>query len=125
MLEYRRADRVSVLIQQEISDILQHQIKDPRVGFCTVTHVDVSDDLKHARIRVSIMGDDEQCQISMAGLESATGFIRREIGRRMSLRHTPEIRFVLDKSVDHILTIDKLLREITVEEQSVEDLSEE
>ena len=115
MLDYKRTDRISALMQREISDILQRQIKDPRVGFCTVTHVEVSADLRHAKVRVSIMGDEAQCQSSMAGLKNATGFIRREIGQRLSLRYTPEIRFIQDKSVDYILTVDKLLKEIEIE----------
>jgi ribosome-binding factor A len=116
MLDYKRTDRIGALMQREISDILQRQIKDPRVGFCTVTHVEVSNDLRHAKVRVSIMGDETQCQNSMAGLKNAAGFVRREIGQRLSLRYTPEIRFIRDKSVDYILTIDKLLKEIETED---------
>jgi ribosome-binding factor A len=112
MLSYKRTDRIGALMQREISDILQNQIKDPRVGFCTVTHVEVSADLRHSKVHVSVMGDENQCQTSMAGLENAAGFIRREIGQRLSLRYTPEIRFIRDKSVDHILNVDKLLKEI-------------
>ncbi|HIE27245.1 TPA: 30S ribosome-binding factor RbfA [Candidatus Poribacteria bacterium] len=115
MLDYKRTDRIGALMQREISDILQRQIKDPRVGFCTVTHVEVSNDLRHAKVRVSIMGDENQRQNSMAGLKNAAGFIRREIGQRLSLRYTPEIRFIRDKSVDYILTVDKLLKEIETE----------
>jgi len=117
MLDYKRTDRIGALMQREISDILQREIKDPRVGFCTVTHVEVSSDLRHAKARVSIMGDETQCQNSMAGLKNAAGFIRREIGQRLSLRYNPEIRFILDKSTDYILTVDKLLKEIETEER--------
>ena len=116
MLDYKRTDRIGALMQREISDILQRQIKDPRVGFCTVTHVEVSSDLRHAKVHVSIMGDETQHQSSMAGLKNAAGFIRREIGQRLSLRYTPEIRFIRDKSVDYILTVDKLLKEIETED---------
>jgi len=115
MLGYKRTDRISALMQREISDILQNEIKDPRVGFCTVMNVEVSADLRHAKVHVSIMGDEAKCQSSMAGLENAAGFIRREIGQRLSLRYTPEIRFIRDKSVDYILTVDKLLKEIKTE----------
>jgi ribosome-binding factor A len=116
MSDYKRTDRIGALMQREISDILQRQIKDTRVGFCTVTHVEVSNDLRHAKVRVSVMGDETQCQNSMTGLENAAGFIRREIGQRLSLRYTPEIRFIRDKSVDYILTIDKLLKGIETED---------
>jgi ribosome-binding factor A len=111
VLEYRRADRLGDLIQREIGDILHRRIKDPRIGFCTITRVDVSDDLRHAKIRVSIMGTENQQKSTLAGLKSATGFIRREIGRRITLRHTPEIVFVLDRSVDHSFRVAQLIKE--------------
>ena len=111
MLQYRRADRLGDLIQREISDILHRQIKDPRIGFCTIMRVDVSDDLCHAKIYVSIMGTESQQKNTLAGLKSATGFIRRAIGHRIKLRHTPEIVFLLDKSVDHSIHIAKLIEE--------------
>ena len=117
MFDYKRVDRVGALMQREISEIIHRQVKDPRVGSCSVTRVDVSDDLRHSKVRISVLGDEEQCQLTMAGLENAAGFIRREIGKRLSLRHTPEIRFVLDKSVDHILTVDRLLKEAGLEEE--------
>ena len=111
MLQYKRSDRLGDLIQREICDILQRQIKDPRVGFCTIMRVDMSDDLRHAKVRVSIMGDEDQKKSTLAGLKSATGFIRREIGHRITLRHTPTIVFVLDKSVDHSVRIAQLIDE--------------
>lgn len=111
MLQYKRSDRLGDLIQKEVCDILHRQIKDPRVGFCTVLRVDVSEDLRHAKVRVSIMGDEAQQRNTLKGLKSATGFIRREIGRRIMLRHTPEIVFVMDKSVDHSIRIAQLIEE--------------
>jgi ribosome-binding factor A len=111
VLQYRRADRLGDLIQREISDILQRQIKDPRIGFCTIMRVKVSDDLRHAKVYASIMGTESQQKSTLAGLKSATGFIRREIGRRIALRHTPEIVFVLDRSVDHSFRIAQLIEE--------------
>lgn len=111
MLQYKRSDRLGDLIQREVSEILHRQIKDPRVGFCTVMRVDVSEDLRHAKVGVSIMGTESQQKSALTGLKSATGFIRREIGRRVSLRHTPEIVFALDESVNHSIRIAELLRE--------------
>jgi ribosome-binding factor A len=111
MLDYRRADRLGDLIQREISDILQRRIKDPRIGFCTILRVDVSRDLRHAKVFVSIMGTEDQQKDTLAGLKSATGFIRREIGSRIMLRHTPEIVFRIDRSVDHSLRIAQLIKE--------------
>lgn len=111
MSHYKRSDRLGDLIQREISDILHRRIKDPRIGFCTIMRVDVSDDLRHAKVRVSIMGTESQQKSTLAGLKSARGFIRREIGRRIALRHTPEIVFVLDKSVVESLRIAQLISE--------------
>jgi ribosome-binding factor A len=111
MLDYRRANRLGDLIQREISDILQRRIKDPRIGFCTILRVDVSRDLRHAKVFVSIMGTEDQQKDTLAGLKSATGFIRREIGSRIMLRHTPEIVFRIDRSVDHSIRIAQLIKE--------------
>ena len=98
-------------MQKELSDILLRQIKDPRIGFCTILRVDVSDDLRYAKAHVSIMGTESQKKSTLTGLKSARGFIRREIGNRISLRHTPEISFVLDRSVEESLRIAKLIEE--------------
>jgi len=117
MFDYKRTDRVGAMMQREISEIIYRQVKDPRVGVCSVTRVDVSDDLRHAKVRISVIGDEEQCELTMVGLENAAGFIRREIGKRLSLRHTPEIQFLLDKSADYILTVDRLLKEAGLEEE--------
>ncbi len=111
MLQYKRSDRLGDLMQRELSDILQRQIKDPRIGFCTIIRVDVSDDLRYARAHVSIMGTESQKKSTLAGLKSARGFVRREIGNRISLRHTPEISFVLDRSVEESLRIAQLIEE--------------
>ena len=136
MLQYKRSDRLGDLIQREISDILHRRIKDPRIGFCTIVRVDMSDDLRHAKIRVSIMGSESQQKSTLAGLKSASGFIRREVGRKIALRHTPEIVFVLDKSVEQSFRIAQLLEEekelleeeeeeIKEEEQEIEEEKQE
>lgn len=125
MIENRRQDRVSALIQRELSEVIQHVVKDPRVAFCTVTHVEVSADLKYVNVKVSVIGDSEQKEASLVGLKSATGFIRREISRRLALRYSPELRFSLDDSVDHILKIDGLLKEIKTEEDVQENSAQD
>ena len=111
MLHYKRSDRLGDLMQRELSDILHRQIKDPRIGFCTIIRVDVSDDLRYAKVYVSIMGTDSQKKSTLTGLKSASGYIRREVGNRISLRHTPEISFVLDRSVEESLRIARLIEE--------------
>lgn len=109
---HQRPERVGEAIKEEISDILRNEIKDPRIGFVSVVEVEVSPDLRHAKVYVSVLGDDEARVQSLKGLESATGFIRSEIGRRIRLRHTPEILFRLDKSIEHGVKIARLLNEI-------------
>jgi len=111
VLQYKRSERLGDLIQQELGDIMLRRIKDPRIGFCTIVKVEVSDDLRHVKVYVSTMGDESQQKKTLAGLKSAAGFIRREIGRRIELRHTPEISFKLDKSVVQSIRIAKLINE--------------
>ncbi len=108
----RRTDRVSVLIQRELSDIIQRELRDPRVGFCTVSQVEVSPDLRYADVKVSVVGDKKQKRNSITGLKSAAGFLRREVVQRIGLRHAPELRFELDDSVDQLMQIDRLLKRI-------------
>ena len=118
MLENRRQDRVGALIQRELSEIIHRVVKDPRIAFCTITHVDVSSDLKYVDVNVSVIGDIEDKEDTLAGLKSASGFIRREISRRLALRYSPELRFSLDDSVDHLMKIDGLLKQIEDEDVS-------
>ena len=118
----RRISRVAALIQQEVSLMLLHDIKDDRVGagMVSVTEVDVSGDLQHAKIYVSIYGTDEARVETMAGLKSATGYVRRELGRRVRLRRTPEVIFIEDRGLergDRMLT---LLNQLSQERQSKE-----
>ncbi len=118
----RRVSRVASLIQQEVSLMVLHEIKDDRVGagMVSVTDVDVSGDLQHAKIYVSIYGTDEAREETMAGLKSATGYVRRELGKRVRLRRTPEVIFIEDRGIergDRILT---LLNQLSQERQSKE-----
>lgn len=107
-----RVERVAEAIRSEVADILAREIKDPRLGFATVTDVEVSDDLRHVKVFVSVMGDRAQVDETMAALESATGFVRSEIGRRVRLRHTPEITFRYDTSIKRGARVFELLKEI-------------
>ncbi len=113
----RRTDRVSVLIQRELSDIIQRELKDPRVTFCTISQVEVSADLRYADVKVSVIGDKKQKRNSIIGLRNAAGFLRREVVQRIGLRHAPELRFELDDSVDQLMRIDRLLKQIHTQEE--------
>lgn len=112
MLRYKRSVRVGDLMREEIADILMHKIKDPRIGFVTVTGVEVSDDLRHAKTFVSIYKEEGR-ETTLKAIESAKGFIRRELGKRMRLRFLPELIFRLDKSIEYGNKIDRILKEIS------------
>lgn len=122
MLQHKRSDRISEAMQVELSDILRKEVKDPRVSeFCTIMKVELSEDLRHAKVYVSIMGDESQQKKSLIGLKNATGFIRREIGQRIQLRHTPELVFVLDKSIDYSFEIERLIKDFNKENDKLGD----
>ena len=94
-------------------DIIQHELKDPRIGFVSITTVRMSPDLRSARVRVSVLGDESQQRDSLSGLRSATGVIRRQLGRRLqNLKFAPELRFEIDPSIEYSVHISKRLREI-------------
>ncbi len=112
-----RVERLQELIKEELGSILQREIKDPRVGFASITAVRVSNDKSHVKIYISVLGDEQQKQDTMAGLESAKGFIRREIGRRVRLRHTPEIHFYPDTSLEEGMRVISLLNQINTQKE--------
>ncbi len=112
MAKQLRIEKLQELIKQEMSKMLLTDLKDPRIGFVTVTDVEMTGDLREAKIYVSIMGGAEQVKSSFEGLNSALGFVRREIGQRVRLRFTPEISFALDTSLDYGDHIQKLLLQV-------------
>ncbi len=109
-MDFKRADKVGELIQEEISSLLLRRIKDPRIGFVTLTRVKVTDDLKAARVFYSVIGGEQEKKSSREGLDSATGFIRRELGRRLRLRYTPELIFIFDDSLEYGDHIEQLIQ---------------
>jgi ribosome-binding factor A len=126
MATNRRVSRVAELIKREVSQMLINGIKDDRVGsgMVSVTDVDVSGDLQHAKIFVSIYGTDEAKVETMAGLKSATGFVRSELGARMRLRRTPEVIFIEDHSIERGSKVLSLLNRLQ-QERPQEDLPED
>jgi ribosome-binding factor A len=109
MSEYRR-DRLADRIRSEVAGMIESELKDPRIGFTTVTRVELSADLRRARILVSVLGDERQRQETLSGLVSATGYVRHEVGRRLRVRHVPELSFALDRSLDEAEHIEELLQ---------------
>ncbi len=116
MQQYRRIDRLGDQIREEIADIIARKLKDPRVGFVTVTAVYVSEDLRHAKVFVSIYGDEKTQAETMKGLNSAAGFVRGEIGRRIKIKFTPDIVFKQDTSLEKAAYVLDILGHIKKEE---------
>lgn len=111
-MQGRRLGRLGGQIQEEISDIIARKLKDPRVGFVTLTGVKVSPDLSYASVYVSVMGSQQEIDNTLAGLEGAKSFIRSELARRLSVKHTPELRFHLDDSLAKGAHIDEILKHL-------------
>ncbi|HTN42896.1 MAG TPA: 30S ribosome-binding factor RbfA [Nitrospiria bacterium] len=110
MVEYKRSERVGDQIRMEIADILMTKVKDPRVGFVTVTSVEVSEDLRNAKVFISVLGPD--AARSFQGLEKARSFIRSELGRRLKLRFVPELSFHEDHTAEEAAKIFKLMEKV-------------
>ncbi|MGH7579919.1 MAG: 30S ribosome-binding factor RbfA [Gemmatimonadales bacterium] len=113
----RRPEQVAGTIRQVIADALAREVRDPRVGVVTVTGVLVTNDLSHARVMVSVPGDDAEKAKAMQGLQSAAGFLRTRAARSLTTRTVPELHFELDKGVEHAARIEELLASIRREEQ--------
>ncbi|OHE23671.1 MAG: ribosome-binding factor A [Syntrophus sp. GWC2_56_31] len=118
MSSFKRADRVADLIKMEIADLLLKTIKDPRIGSVTITGVKVTDDLRTARIFFVEMGKDTCSTVVLTGLGKAAGFLRRELSRRLQLRHVPELLFTYDPSFAYGNRIESLLMEIHREKEN-------
>ncbi len=110
----RRQERVGELIREEISELLRREVRDPRLtGFISVTEVVTSPDLRHAKVYVSIMGTEEEKIQVEKGLAAASGFIRKNLGERLSLRYTPELSFHRDDSIERGSHLLQLIKEVT------------
>ena len=114
----KRLSRIAEEIKRVVSQLIQREIKDPRISPLTsITKVEVTNDLSYAKIYISVMGNDEDKENTLTGLKSAKGFIRREIGNRIDLRHAPEPVFYLDESIEQSLYISKLIDEVNREDK--------
>jgi ribosome-binding factor A len=111
-MKSRRQIQVADEIREIMSVLLQRELKDPRIGFVTITEVDVTSDFKYAKIFVSVMGTPEEKRDTMTALTSSRGFVRRELASRMTIRFVPEITFKLDQSIEHSDNINRLLNEL-------------
>jgi ribosome-binding factor A len=113
-----RQEKLGELIAVELSDLLRTRVKDPRVGFASITHVEVSGDLRHAKVFVSVMGSTEEKAATLQGLRHATGFLRHELATRLVIRYMPEIVFKLDTSIEEGARILELINKIEQEEKA-------
>ena len=108
----RRTDRLGHQLRVELAELLSRQVKDPRIGFVTVTRVELTADLHHARVFVSVLGSPEEQESSIEGLSAAAGFLRHETGHRLALRRVPEMTFILDPGAEAGERIEMLLQEM-------------
>lgn len=113
-----RSGRVAEEIKKELSYMLQTDMKDPRIGFVTITGVEVTTDLSQAKVYLSVFGDDAQRQDSLKVLSGAAGYMRTELGKKIRLRHIPELIFKIDSSIDYAQKIEKLISKINEEKKS-------
>jgi len=114
----KRREQVAETVRQVIADALVSEVRDPRVGFVTVTRVEVSSDLAHAVVGVSVMGEESDKTKALEGLTSAAGFLRGKLTRALRTRVVPELRFQLDKGVEHAARIETLLADLRREDQA-------
>jgi ribosome-binding factor A len=107
----RRAERLAEEIREQVARMIASDLKDPRLGFVTVTRVELAHDLGHARIHVGVLGSEAEREKSLQALRQASGFVRRELGKRLRIRHTPEVDFRYDKGLDATDRVARLLDE--------------
>lgn len=120
--EFSRTRRLGEQIQRELAELIQRELQDPRVGFVTVSAVDVSRDLAHARVYITEMGESSHRDETLNALNHAAGFLRRELGRRLSVRHVPDLKFTYDISIERGAHLESLIEQaVSKEDQSTED----
>lgn len=107
-----RPNRIADQMREELAQLMRDELKDPRIGFASVVKVEVAPDLRVAKVFISVLGDAEAKKSTLKGLESAAGFLRGEIGNRLRLRFAPELRFILDESIEHGARIAALLNQV-------------
>ena len=120
-----RPNRLAETLKEEISQLIRVEMKDPRIGFVTITTVDVAGDLAHAKVYVSVLGTEDEGKTSLEVLNGAAGFVRSEIAKRVRLRHVPAIVFEYDPSIEHGAHIAKLLRDVGASDDAGKDESHE
>jgi len=111
-MRFKRSERVQELLLEGISALIQRGVKDPRIGFTTVTNVSLSDNLKHAKVYISVFGTEREQQDTMEGLTCASGFIRNFLGKKLYLRYIPVLEFILDGTAERVDKINKIINDL-------------
>lgn len=117
MPRFRRTDRINELLREEVSVLVRDEVRDPRVGLATVTAVQTSPELDHARVFVTTLGDEAERAEVLAGLQSAAPYIRSQLSKRLHMRRIPELHFEFDRQLEEAMRIEALLREALPEEE--------
>jgi ribosome-binding factor A len=113
-----RQDQLGEVITQELSDLIRTRMKDPRIGFASITDVEVSSDLRHAKVFVSVMGNEQERHATLTALSHASGFLRHELAQRLTIRYTPEIVFRLDESIAQGVHLIDLINQVNASDDS-------
>lgn len=116
-----RAKRVAELVREEIGALLTKGLKDPRIGFVSIMAVRMSKDLRYANVYVSAYGSEKEQKSSLIGMQNSSGWIRRELGRRLRLRYTPEVRIFKDTSLDEVFHLDEVFKELEAQRKAAPD----
>ncbi|MBD3233446.1 MAG: 30S ribosome-binding factor RbfA [candidate division Zixibacteria bacterium] len=119
-MKYHRTERVADQILRDVAETVQHEVKDPKIGFVTFSRVEISDDLKFAKIFYTVLGSEEEQKNSRQALKRSRTFIQSRIGKKLGIRHTPEITFIFDKGLENSLRVNELLNIINEERQERE-----
>lgn len=120
-----RRRRVAELVREEVAMMIQKGLKDPRIGFVSVTAARMSPDLKYANVYVSLFGDEQDKKSSLIGLRNSAGWVRRELGKKLRLRYTPQVRFFEDASLDDVFHLEEVFKQIHEDEHRAETDNEE
>lgn len=121
MPKFRRTDRINEQLKQEISLLIRDQVRDPRVGLATITAVQTSPELDHAKVYITALGDEDERAGILTGLRSAAPFIRHELGKRLHMRRIPELHFEIDRVLAEAMRIEQLLREALPADSAAEE----
>ena len=121
MSDHRRVERVGQLLREEMARLLRRELNDPRVERVTITGVDVTPDLRHAKVHVRTLGDETPVEEAIEGLESAAGYLRGALGKELRLRRIPEFQFEADRTLERAMRIESLLDEVMPDDDDGED----